>query len=347
MDISTLPAVVDANAPTGVFQKAIGRETGFGGTPSGCFRALLLITLSLATGVVCAAASLGGGLVFSMIFIRNPGFVGVLWVLAALVSIFVFVVSIWGMYTFLGRLLHPNVQQAKMVLRTGTIPLEIIGPALQAREPISVEQKKFDTAIQKLDPTHKFFFDGWFVLHPSYPYALSFGSYLFLSRGAIESNHLDKIIAHELGHLNNGDSFVKCALWMLGKGWFREHMSLAGMTIDATGDKEAQLAGMEKIGQALLKQSWETALAQATLMSIVATGSSLIGMQEELRVYFWQWDIEADAVAEAIIGSSQFNTYLKEIAAFEKAIVPLPLNAPPELRHDRSLVRLSTLQDEC
>ena len=342
MDISALPAVVDASSPSGVFATAVGRETGLNGaTPAGCFRAILVITISLAVGLVSAAICFVLAVLTYLFLLETPEFASVVGNVVGLVAVLAFPLGIWGSYTILNLLMHPNVAKAQEVLKTGNVPLDAIGPALQAREPITAEQKRFDAATRKLQSQDALFFDGWFVLHSSYPYALTFGSYLFLSRGAIESNNLDKIIAHELGHLNNGDSFVKCALWVLSKGWFREHMTLAGMTANAAGDKEAQLAGMEKIGNALLKQSWETALAQATFMSIVATGSSLIGMEEDLRVYFWQWDIDADVVAETMVDSSRYNAYLKELAAFEKAMAALPLSAPPELRHDRSLVRLA------
>lgn len=341
MNISALPAVMDANSPTGVFQKAIGREMGLGNaTLSSCVRPIFIIVTSMAIGVFCGMVPIAGAIFAAMAL--PPNYMAtsllVLPAVGMIVGLIFFVLTVWGFYVLLSKLLYPNVVQAKKIMKTGEIPLDKIGRVLQAWEPTEAQQGKIDEAVGKLKSNDKLFFDRWFVLPSNHLYALSFGSYLFLSRGIIDGNSLEQVIAHELGHLNNGDSFVKCALWALGKGWTREYMSLGGKMSDPEIDRHVQMAGAGTIGYALFRRYWKVAVAEAALLSIVATNNSLQGIEEEARAYFWRWDFEADRVAETMFEPDGYQSYLKDLANFERTVGTMPLSAPAELRYDRTLV---------
>jgi len=52
----------------------------------------------------------------------------------------------------------------------------------------------------------------WFVLDDSLPNAAAYADTLMLTRGLIDSGHLEAVLAHELGHLNSSDSRLAAAL---------------------------------------------------------------------------------------------------------------------------------------
>jgi Zn-dependent protease with chaperone function len=52
----------------------------------------------------------------------------------------------------------------------------------------------------------------WFVLDGQLPNAAAYADTLMLTRGLIESGHLEAVLAHELGHLNSSDSRLAAAL---------------------------------------------------------------------------------------------------------------------------------------
>lgn len=324
MHVADLPAVKDAVSQGGIFTNAVRKEEGV--TIASLGRILIQLVVGFVGGWISAIAGLVLGV--SLGFYEPIGFI-----------LLGFVAGAYYAGSFAKKSLLPNVQLAKKILQTGTIPLDKIGPALHAREPSEREQLEITHATRQLAVSEKFFFDRWFVLPSSHPYAITFGSYLFLSRGAIEQGMLDKVIAHELGHLNHGDSFVKCALWALGKGWTSEAMSLVGKVTEVDTDKHHQLGSLGSIGSALVRKQWEVAALEATLLSIVTTGGSLRELEEDIRAYFWKWDVVADQFAETLIPSTGYQTYLKDLANFEMGVGTMPLSAPAELRYDRSLAR--------
>lgn len=322
--IRKLPAVTEAVSEEGVITKALRKEQG--ASLAGAGRLMIQIVVGFFGGWLFAGIGLVIGLASGM---REPfGFI-----------LIGFVVGWVLLGSLIGRTLHPNVALANEILNSGTIPLDKIGPALNAVGPSERERQAIAQATSRLQSDHHLFFDGCFVLPSSHPYALTFGSYLFLSRGAIESADLEKVLAHELGHLNNGDSFVKCALWAIGKGWTREYMSLTGKIGEPTAENQTHVGGLGGLAHAAIRRQWEVAVAEAALLSIFSTGSSLRGMEEDLRFYFGKWDIEADRVAEALVHVSGYRTYLRNLANFEKGMGTMPLSASAELRYDRSLRR--------
>lgn len=322
MEVSELPAVKDAVSSGGIFTKAVRKEQGE--SLAGAGRVLLQVPVAFFFGCVFAGAGLIIGL--SSGNAEPFGLILIGFLIGALLSGFI-----------TNKALHPNVELAKQILKTGTIPLNKIGPALKADAPSDRERLKVDKATLRLLSTDRLPFDEWFVIRTSHPFALTYGSYLFLSRGAIENSDLDKLIAHELGHLNNGDSFVKCALWVLGKGWTREHMSVTGKMADT--DTKTQMAGLGSLAVAIARRSWELAIVEAGVMAIFATGSSVRGMEEDLRVYFEHWDIEADRFAETLVSPDSYQKYLKDLADFEKGVGTMPFSASAELRYDWALMR--------
>jgi Zn-dependent protease with chaperone function len=52
----------------------------------------------------------------------------------------------------------------------------------------------------------------WFVLDEHLPNAAAYADTLMLTRGLIDSGHLEAVLAHELGHLNSSDSRLAAAL---------------------------------------------------------------------------------------------------------------------------------------
>ena len=55
----------------------------------------------------------------------------------------------------------------------------------------------------------------WFVLDEHVPNAAAYANTLMLTRGLIDSGHLEAVLAHELGHLNTSDSRLAAALHRL------------------------------------------------------------------------------------------------------------------------------------
>ena len=55
----------------------------------------------------------------------------------------------------------------------------------------------------------------WFVLDETYVNAAAYADTLMVTRGLLESGHLDPVLAHELGHLNSSDARVAAAVHRL------------------------------------------------------------------------------------------------------------------------------------
>jgi Zn-dependent protease with chaperone function len=82
------------------------------------------------------------------------------------------------------------------------------------RSPSGRERLIYDDALQLLkgrDPQVRAP-RRWFVLDDPLPNAAVYADTLMLTRGLIDSGHLEAVLAHELGHLNSSDSRLAAAL---------------------------------------------------------------------------------------------------------------------------------------
>jgi Zn-dependent protease with chaperone function len=108
-----------------------------------------------------------------------------------------------------------------LILSLATLALPLGGCLWQqqsgGREPSERERLIYEDALAVLtqaDPTLRAP-RRWFVLDEQTPNAAAYADTLMLSRGLIESGHLEAVLAHELGHLNSADARLVAALHRL------------------------------------------------------------------------------------------------------------------------------------
>lgn len=108
-----------------------------------------------------------------------------------------------------------------LILSLATLALPLGGWLFQqqsgGREPSERERLIYEDALAvlsqadpKLRPPRR-----WFVLDEEAPNAAAYADTLMLSRGLIESGHLEAVLAHELGHLNSADARLIAAVHRL------------------------------------------------------------------------------------------------------------------------------------
>jgi Zn-dependent protease with chaperone function len=108
-----------------------------------------------------------------------------------------------------------------LVLSLATLALPLGGWLYQqrsgGREPSERERLIYEDALAvlcrvdpKLRPPRR-----WFVLDEEAPNAAAYADTLMLTRGLIESGHLEAVLAHELGHFNSADARLVAALHRL------------------------------------------------------------------------------------------------------------------------------------
>lgn len=108
-----------------------------------------------------------------------------------------------------------------LILSGATLILPLGGRLWRAqsggRRPSERERLIFEDALTLLKraepklraPRH------WFVLDEPVPNAAAYADTLMLTRGLIDSGHLEAVLAHELGHLNSSDARLVAALHRL------------------------------------------------------------------------------------------------------------------------------------
>jgi Zn-dependent protease with chaperone function len=85
------------------------------------------------------------------------------------------------------------------------------------RTPSERERLIYDDAIAQLTQTDPDLREPrrWFVLDEETIYAAAYADTMVVSRGLLETGHLEAVIAHELGHLNSSDGRLAAAIHRL------------------------------------------------------------------------------------------------------------------------------------
>jgi hypothetical protein len=361
MSPKELPAVQDAIAPEGIlFRLSRMEKTGcsMGGLATLGGAAIYLIVFG---GLAIVALAYCG---LSLFFIAGlfqgaqegnlsgQGIMTVVGVVGFLVfSIVVggafFIAVAVGLNKLIKKVGYGNVDRAEDVVKSGTIRLDEVIRRLSAREPSQAERQTFTGALSKLNlSSDSLFFDGWYLIPSSLPVMLAFGSHLFLSREALDDPDFQYALAHEMGSLNLGLSFVKPALWELGKGFFRENVSLFG-TVTAN-DKDFDQADLVYLGLSVTKDivaksrtgTFLDVLIWGMVTATKGTGASVQKAQLDIKAYFQKWDIESDKRAMNMVVPQAYAAYLKQIAEFENRTGTPPFNAPAEIRLENVMANM-------
>ncbi len=134
---------------------------------------------------------------------------------------------LWLIFTILGRSTTPVhflslvIGYAPLAVSLATLVLPLGGWLWEqtsgGRTPSERERLVYEDALAvlrlsdpDLRPPRR-----WFVLDESYVNAAVYADTLMVTRGLLESGHLDPVLAHELGHLNSSDSRVTAAVHRL------------------------------------------------------------------------------------------------------------------------------------
>jgi Zn-dependent protease with chaperone function len=144
--------------------------------------------------------------------------------IAGLLRGFVALVLLWLIFLIMGwpsDLIQPLVYAiafGPLALSVATLVLPLGGwlwrQQTGGRSPSERERLIYDDALTVLGrrepvlrpPRH------WFVLDDPVPNAAAYADTLMITRGLIDSGHLEGVLAHELGHLNSSDSRMAAAL---------------------------------------------------------------------------------------------------------------------------------------
>jgi hypothetical protein len=215
-----------------------------------------------------------------------------------------------GIFTKAARkpFIHPNLGLARRILQDGKVPIDQV-PFLKSARTLSTYQFQNPNLRNLTGGIAKF--DRVFVIDTQSDFIITFGSYLVIDEDTLKSPYYQHVVAHELAHLNNGDSYVKAALWFLGKGWMQEVMNPFGMNA-RDPDADARAFGWHgtSIASSLISGRWLEAGAKGTMYGATLVGRGVRGLEAEAINYFREWDIKADAVAERWMGVLQYQSYL-------------------------------------
>jgi Zn-dependent protease with chaperone function len=159
---------------------------------------MLLYTVTFALQFVCG-------------LIRGMAAVAVLWPLFLILGWSTSSVNSLALVIGYGPLL---LSVATLILPTGgwLWQQQIGGRAPSERERLIYEDAilVLSAADPDLRPPQR-----WFVLDEHYLNAAAYANTLMVTRGLLESGHLEPVLAHELGHLNSSDSRLTAALHRL------------------------------------------------------------------------------------------------------------------------------------
>lgn len=208
---------------------------------------------------------------------------------------------------------HPNKGAAKRVLSEGTVPIEKFEFLKRARTLSAYEIQNLKFASNQMQGIPSF--SRVFVVDTKFDYVVSFGSYLIIDEDTLYSPYNRQILAHELAHVRNGDSYVKAAMCFLGQGWMQETMEPFGFNEPTPEEKHRQSSSdMEDFVRGLLFWGWKGAAAVTLARMFRDVGTGVLDHIAEVDAYFHRWDILADAVAERWVGALEYQAYLESMS---------------------------------
>ena len=187
-------------------------------------------------------------------------------------------------------------------------------------------------------------FDAIYVIDAATPSMFSVGGMLFISSEGLRSRHLAGMLAHELGHYQNGDCHVFLALIrIVTLGQRQPQIEKRAWTTGAQSlAPNEPIDLIEKILQDKIFSSKSPALTGCLLFlpfvarSLMASGAGVRANTKAWAAYFQQQDFKADAfVAQSNLVASLLE-YLEEVRFFDSATpYGLALQPPIESRIER------------
>lgn len=229
-------------------------------------------------------------------------------------------------------LVHPNKDAAYRVVYDGRISPDKVPFLLHTRELSDYEKEYYRLARQSINHPQTFF--GVRVVDTHFVFILTFAGYLLLDETTLKSRYLPQIIAHEIGHMLNGDTFVKAGLWFLGRGWTQESMTPFGMrqeTPEQQFERTNKIA--ERVTFATLRGGWLGLGLSVAGELVNQVGGGVKGLDVDITRYFHKWDLQADAVAETITDRHEYQAYLADLVRNGDRF---PFDAPPAIRLEHS-----------
>lgn len=232
---------------------------------------------------------------------------------------------------------HPNIGLAKQVLKDGYFPTEEVTFLRLVRELTPREYSTLGSFDYKGSEITRF--EKVFVV-PQYSIdVLTFGSYLVMDEHTFHSPHIEMILAHELAHLNHGDSYVKASLYFLGKGWLAEYMTPYALRTKTDQEVMEEWNRKAQVGTHIALNAVQYGVKAGLLGAGLAIGASMIAgsgsvvtkQEKQITEFFHRWDIHADAKAEKWIGADYYYEYLRALPDSHA-----PFEASPNTRREEA-----------
>lgn len=179
----------------------------------------------------------------------------------------------------------------------------------------------------------------WFVLDTPELDAALCGDTLMLSRGLLASEHLEAVLAHELGHLATGDGRLAAAIARLsigGRG--AGERPAAERTI--TWPAPPRIAGRTVAVEAAIWLPWLAFCACSLTLQIARGGIGLRRATPSLNEHWQRREYEADAFAASLGEAEQLADCLEQHVLIHDGPAPwlwrrARAHPPAELRIDR------------
>lgn len=236
--------------------------------------------------------------------------------------------------TSVDKQVFPNLTAAAAATMDGVVAIEEMCKTLHARGPSEREKDMFQDLRMDFEGYDGLFFADFFMVPSSLPFVMTMGNYLFISREALENEDAPNIIAHELGHLNNGDSYARAAVWFAGRGMFgEENITAFGSVADK--DEIYNQNELVRMGVDLASKNWVGLVSNAAVAAITSSGQGVKKVFDDIQSYFQHWDLQADIKALELVDPEEYLRYLEGLAIFQNAAGTPAFDAPAELRHDR------------
>lgn len=190
-------------------------------------------------------------------------------------------------------------------------------------------------------------FEKIYVIDAATASMFSVGSMLFVSSESIRSDYFAPLFAHELGHLQNGDSATLYALlrFLLQ---FKAKPSADMLTTGQRamlGDQPLNLTEQFLKHNMFLSKPRET-MSQVFLLLMIfrvglSTGGGVRGNAKSWAKYFREQDFEADRFSAEAGYESQLYEYLEQVRFLDSSVPDdLALQPPVEQRMERLNERL-------
>lgn len=231
--------------------------------------------------------------------------------------------------------IHPNKAAANKVLWDGTFPVDKVSFMQFARPLTRYQREAYNLAREQIGATLEF--EDIFTIDTPFTYMMAIGGYLLIDEDALTDRHFVPMLAHELGHLENGDSYVRAAFYFLGKGWLQENVTPSGIAVEEDEDRQKRITQTTSdIAKGTLYGGWlGGGLVLASKMA-QGVGSSVQKFEAEVTQYFNRWDVEADAKAEKWVDLLEYQSYLSD---WKDDGIKVQFDAPTSVRLEESELR--------